>query len=84
MVDGGSFLSCAMYTCFRGFSLQIGLSMAFVLMFGNEMLFSSWLFSCLAASAMAFYVVEPLMKTSTSASGRLIEAIVFCLLLENK
>jgi len=50
-------------------SLLIGLSIAFVLMFGNEMLFSSWLFSCLAASAMAFYVVEPLMKTSTSASA---------------
>ena len=42
------------------FVLQIGLSIAVVLMFGNEMLFSSWLFCCLVASIVVFLVMEPI------------------------
>ena len=43
------------------FLSQIGLSLAVVLMFGNEMLFSSWLFSCLVASVVVFHVLEPML-----------------------
>ena len=40
---------------------QYGLVASWILMFGNEMLVTSWLFCCLMTAVLIFYLIDPLL-----------------------
>jgi len=54
----------------------IGLGIAVIMMFGNEMLFTSWLFCCLLASAFVIYFLRPLILDKLNCANRLLRGVL--------